>query len=228
VRSFGNFEDTLSRDYTRLTGLQFKYQNFTTPTHRVSGTKFQNLFMSRIGKQPVKIPNGVTVTVGKDNVVTVKGPKGELKQTIDRDITVEVKESEVIFERPTDQIRHRALHGLYRALIANLVKGVTEGYKKNLELVGVGYKASNQGNLLDLSLGFSHNIIFEVPKELKLATAQEKGQNPTISLEGVDKQLIGQVAAKIRGLRKPEPYKGKGVKYAGEVIRRKAGKAAGK
>ena len=184
--------------------------------------------MSRIGKQPVKIPNGVTVTVGKDNVVTVKGPKGELNQPIDRDIKVEVKDSEVIFERPTDQIRHRALHGLYRALIANLVKGVTEGYKKNLELVGVGYKASNQGNLLDLSLGFSHNIIFEVPKELKLATAQEKGQNPTISLEGVDKQLIGQVAAKIRGLRKPEPYKGKGVKYAGEVIRRKAGKAAGK
>ncbi len=141
---------------------------------------------------------------------------------------MEVKDAEVIFERPTDQIRHRALHGLYRALIANLVKGVTEGYKKNLELVGVGYKASNQGNLLDLSLGYSHNIIFEIPKELKVATAQEKGQNPTISLEGIDKQLIGQVAAKIRSLRKPEPYKGKGVKYAGEVIRRKAGKAAGK
>jgi len=184
--------------------------------------------MSRIGKQPVKIPNGVTVTVGNDNVVSVKGPKGELKQTIDRDIKVEVKDGEVNLSRPTDQIRHRALHGLYRALISNLVKGVTEGYKKNLELVGVGYKASNQGNLLDLSLGYSHNIIFEVPKELKLVTAQEKGQNPTISLEGVDKQLIGQVAAKIRGLRKPEPYKGKGVKYVGEVIRRKAGKAAGK
>ena len=143
--------------------------------------------MSRIGKQPVKIPNGVTVTVGNDNVVTVKGPKGELKQTIDRDIKVEVKDGEVNLSRPTDQIRHRALHGLYRALISNLVKGVTEGYKKNLELVGVGYKASNQGNLLDLSLGYSHNIIFEVPKELKLVTAQEKGQNPTISLEGVDK-----------------------------------------
>ena len=184
--------------------------------------------MSRIGKQPVKVPNGVTITVGKDNVVTVKGPKGELKQTIDRDIKVEVKDGEVTFERPTDQIRHRALHGLYRSLISNLVKGVTDGYKKNLELVGVGYKASNQGNLLDLSLGFSHNIVFEVPKELKVATAQEKGQNPTISLEGVDKQLIGQVAAKIRGLRKPEPYKGKGVKYVGEVVRRKAGKAAGK
>jgi len=184
--------------------------------------------MSRIGKQPVKIPTGVTVSVGNDNVVTVKGPKGELKQAIDRDIKVEVKDGQVIFARPTDQIRHRALHGLYRALIANLVRGVTEGYKKSLELVGVGYKASNQGNLLDLSLGFSHNIIFEIPKELKLATAQEKGQNPTIFLEGVDKQLIGQVAAKIRGLRKPEPYKGKGVKYTGEVIRRKAGKAAGK
>jgi large subunit ribosomal protein L6 len=184
--------------------------------------------MSRIGKQPIKVPNGVTIAVGNDNVVTVKGPKGELKQAIDRDIKVEVKDGEVNFSRPTDQIRHRALHGLYRALIANLVKGVTDGYKKNLELVGVGYKASNQGNLLDLSLGFSHNIIFEVPKELKLATAQEKGQNPTISLEGSDKQLIGQVAAKIRSLRKPEPYKGKGVKYVGEVIRRKAGKAAGK
>ena len=184
--------------------------------------------MSRIGKQPVKIPSGVTITVGNDNVVTVKGPKGELKQTIDRDIKVEVKDGEVNLSRPTDQIRHRALHGLYRALISNLVKGVTDGYKKNLELVGVGYKASNQGNLLDLSLGYSHNIIFEIPKELKLATAQEKGQNPTISLEGTDKQLIGQVAAKIRSLRKPEPYKGKGVKYVGEVIRRKAGKAAGK
>jgi large subunit ribosomal protein L6 len=184
--------------------------------------------MSRIGKKPVVIPQGVTVTVGSDNVVTVKGPKGELKQTIDRDITVEVKDGQVEFARPTDQIRHRAMHGLYRSLISNLVKGVTEGYKKNLELVGVGYKASNQGNLLDLSLGFSHNIIFEVPKELKLATAQEKGQNPMISLEGIDKQLLGQVAAKIRGLRKPEPYKGKGVKYVGEYIRRKAGKAAGK
>ncbi len=184
--------------------------------------------MSRIGKQPVVIPQGVTITVGNDNVVTVKGPKGELKQPIDRDIKVEVKDGQLVLERPTDQIRHRAMHGLYRSLISNLVKGVTEGYKKNLELVGVGYKASNQGNLLDLSLGYSHNIVFEIPKELKVATEQLKGQNPTISLEGIDKQLIGQVAAKIRGLRKPEPYKGKGVKYAGEVIRRKAGKAAGK
>ena len=141
-----------------------------------------------------------------------------MKQTIDRDIKVEVKDGQVEITRPTDQIRHRALHGLYRSLIANMVKGVTEGYKKNLELVGVGYKAANQGNLLDLALGYSHNIIFEIPKELKVTTAQEKGENPKIFLEGIDKQLLGQVAAKIRGLRKPEPYKGKGVKYIGEVI----------
>ena len=184
--------------------------------------------MSRIGRKPITVPNGVTITVGNDNVVVVKGPKGELKQTIDRDITVEVKDGLVSFNRPTDQIRHRALHGLYRALIANMVKGVTEGYKKNLELIGVGFKASNQGNVIDLSLGYSHNIIFEVPKEFKVATATEKGQNPTISLEGIDRQLLGQVAAKLRGLRKPEPYKGKGVRYVGEVVRKKAGKAAGK
>jgi large subunit ribosomal protein L6 len=184
--------------------------------------------MSRIGKQPVVVPAGVTVTVGSDNVITVKGPKGELKQAIDRDITVELKDSSVLINRPTDQIRHRALHGLYRSIVSNLVKGVTEGYKKDMELVGVGFKASNQGNLLDLSLGFSHNIIFVVPKELKVTTLTEKGQNPKIFLEGIDKQLIGQVAAKIRGLRKPEPYKGKGVRYIGEVVRKKAGKAAGK
>jgi large subunit ribosomal protein L6 len=184
--------------------------------------------MSRIGKQPVVVPAGVTITVGAGNVLTVKGPKGELKQEIDRDIAIEIKDKQVLFTRPTDQIRHRAMHGLYRALVDNMVKGVTEGFKKNLELVGVGFKASNQGNLLDLSLGFSHNIVFEVPKELSVKTAQEKGDNPKIFLEGIDKQLIGQVAAKLRGLRKPEPYKGKGVKYVGEVIRRKAGKAAGK
>jgi len=184
--------------------------------------------MSRIGRKAVTVPSGVTVSVENDNVISVKGPKGELKQSIDRDITVEVKDGHVSFKRPTDQIRHRALHGLYRALIANMVRGVTEGYKKNLELVGVGFKASNQGNVLDLSLGFSHNIVFEVPKELKVATAQEKGQNPTISLEGIDRQLLGQVAAKIRSLRKPEPYKGKGVRYVGEAVRKKAGKAAGK
>ena len=184
--------------------------------------------MSRIGKAPVTVPSGVTVTVGSDNVITVKGPKGELKQPIDRDIKVEVKDGEITFTRPTDQIRHRALHGLSRALIANLVKGVTDGYTRKLELIGVGFKAANSGNVLDLALGYSHNIIFEVPKELKVATAQEKGQNPTITLEGTDRQLIGQVAAKIRSLRKPEPYKGKGVRYAGEVVRKKAGKAAGK
>lgn len=184
--------------------------------------------MSRIGKQIVTVPTGVTVTVGKDNVVTVKGPKGELKETVDRDIKVEVKDGQITVGRPTDQIRHRAMHGLYRALIANQVKGVTEGYSKKLELIGVGFKAASQGNVLDLALGYSHNIIFEVPKELKVATAQEKGQNPIISLEGIDKQLLGQVAAKLRSLRKPEPYKGKGVRYVGEVVRKKAGKAAGK
>ena len=184
--------------------------------------------MSRKGKKPVAIPKGVTVTVGSDNVIIVKGPKGELKQAIDRDITVEVKAEEVVFNRPTDQIRHRAMHGLYRALVGNLVKGVTDGYKKDLELVGVGFKAANQGNILDLALGYSHNIIFEVPKELTVATATEKGKNPTISLTGIDKQLLGQVAAKLRSLRKPEPYKGKGVKYSDEILRRKAGKAAGK
>lgn len=183
--------------------------------------------MSRIGKKPVSIPKGVTVTV-KDSVVTVKGPKGELSQEIDRDITIEITETELIVSRPTEQIRHRAMHGLYRSLIANLVKGVTDGYKKDLELVGVGFKASNQGNILDLALGYSHNIIFEVPKEIKVATTTEKGQNPKIFLEGSDKQLIGAVAAKLRSLRKPEPYKGKGVKYADEIVRRKAGKAAGK
>jgi large subunit ribosomal protein L6 len=184
--------------------------------------------MSRIGKQPVTVPSGVTVSVGNDNVVTVKGPKGELKQPIDRDIKVEVKDGNINITRPTDQIRHRALHGLSRALVANLVKGVTDGYTKKLELIGVGFKAANQGNVLDLALGYSHNIIFEIPKELKVATEQLKGQNPTISLEGIDRQLIGQVAAKIRSLRKPEPYKGKGVRYSGEVVRKKAGKAAGK
>ena len=184
--------------------------------------------MSRIGKQLITIPAGVTITVGNDNIVTVKGPKGELKQAIDRDIKVEVKDGQASVVRPTDQIRHRALHGLYRALINNLVKGVTEGYSKKLELIGVGFKAASQGNVVDLALGYSHNIIFEVPKELKVATEQLKGQNPIITLEGIDKQLIGQVAAKLRSLRKPEPYKGKGVRYVGEVVRKKAGKAAGK
>ena len=184
--------------------------------------------MSRIGKQPVVVPAGVTITVDAENVLTVKGPKGQLSQAIDRDITVTVNEGNITFTRPTDQIRHRAMHGLYRSLVSNMVKGVTEGYKKELELVGVGFKAANSGNLLDLALGYSHNIIIEIPSELKVSTTNEKGQNPKVFLEGIDKQLIGQVAAKLRSLRKPEPYKGKGVKYAGEILRRKAGKSAGK
>ena len=184
--------------------------------------------MSRIGKKPITVPSGVTVTVGKDNVISVKGPKGELKESIDRDILVELTDNVITIGRPTDQIRHRAMHGLYRSLVSNMVKGVTEGYKKDMELVGVGYKAANQGNILDLALGYSHNIIFEIPKELKVTTAKEKGKNPIISLESIDKQLLGQVCAKIRSLRKPEPYKGKGVKFVGEVLRRKAGKSAGK
>ena len=184
--------------------------------------------MSRIGKKPVEFPTGVSIVIGTDNVVTVKGPKGELHQAIDRDIQLVVKDGSVELLRPTDQIRHKAMHGLYRSLVNNMVKGVTEGYVRQLELVGVGFKAASTGNMLDLALGYSHNIIFEIPKELKIATSQEKGQNPIITLEGVDKQLIGQVCAKIRGLRKPEPYKGKGVKFKGEVLRRKAGKSAGK
>lgn len=184
--------------------------------------------MSRIGKKPIALPANVSINIGKENVVSVKGPKGELKQVINRDIKIEVKDGVANVMRPTDQIRHRALHGLYRALINNMVKGVTEGFSKKLELVGVGFKASNQGNILDLSLGYSHNIVFEIPKELKVTTAQEKGQNPMITLEGIDHQLLGQVAAKIRSLRKPEPYKGKGVRYSNEVVRKKAGKAAGK
>ena len=184
--------------------------------------------MSRIGKKPVEIPAGVTVSLSADNTITVKGPKGTLTQAVDRDIVVEITENQMELKRPTDQIRHRAMHGLYRSLVSNMVKGVTEGYKRDLELVGVGYKAVNTGNTLDLALGYSHNIIFEVPSEMKVSTLTEKGQNPKIFLEGIDKQLIGQVAAKLRSLRKPEPYKGKGVKYAGEILRRKAGKSAGK
>ena len=182
--------------------------------------------MSRIGKKAISVPEGVTITVGKDNVITVKGKKGELKQAIDRDITVDVKDGQVSFNRPTDQIRHRALHGLYRALVANMVKGVTDGYERKLELIGVGYKAQAQGQILELSLGFSHNVLFELPPEITVTTVTERGANPKIILKSFDKQLLGQVAAKIRSLRKPEPYKGKGVKYQGEYIRRKAGKAA--
>ncbi|MBA3828885.1 MAG: 50S ribosomal protein L6 [Taibaiella sp.] len=184
--------------------------------------------MSRIGKKPVTMAKGVTATVTPTNEIVLKGPKGELKQAIDRDIKIVIENDQIVIERPTDQIRHRALHGLYRALIANMMVGVTEGFKRELELVGVGYRATVQGQQIDLALGFSHNIIVDLPKEIKASAIAEKGQNPRIVLESLDKQLLGQVAAKIRGLRKPEPYKGKGVRYAGEVVRRKAGKSAGK
>ncbi len=184
--------------------------------------------MSRIGKKPVVLANGVTATVNAANELTVKGPKGELKQAIDRDITIKVENGELVVERPTDQIRHRALHGLYRSLIANMVTGVTTGFKKELELVGVGYRAAVNGQQIDLALGFSHNIIMDLPKEIKANAIAEKGQNPRIILESIDKQLLGQVAAKLRSLRKPEPYKGKGVRYSDEIVRRKAGKSAGK
>jgi large subunit ribosomal protein L6 len=184
--------------------------------------------MSRIGKKPITVLSGVTVTVSPANEITVKGPKGELKETLDRDIKVEVVNNEILVTRPTDQIRHRALHGLYRSLVSNMVVGVTTGFKKDLELVGVGYRAVVTGQQIDMALGFSHNIIFDLPKEIKASATAEKGKNPMISLESIDKQLLGQVAAKIRSLRKPEPYKGKGVRYSDEIVRRKAGKAAGK
>ena len=184
--------------------------------------------MSRIGKKPIAVPSGVTITVSPANEITVKGPKGELKETLDRDIKVEVVDNEILVTRPTDQIRHRALHGLYRSLVSNMVAGVTTGFKKDLELVGVGYRAAVSGQQIDMALGFSHNIIFDLPKEIKASATAEKGKNPVISLESIDKQLLGQVAAKIRSLRKPEPYIGKGVRYSDEVVRRKAGKAAGK
>lgn len=184
--------------------------------------------MSRIGKMPIDVPAGVTISVGSGNVVTVKGKNGELSQKIDRDLTVKQEDGQVIVERPTDQLRHKAMHGLYRSLIANMVEGVTNGYTKELELVGVGYRASNRGNLLELQLGYSHPIYFMVPNEVKVETKMEKGKPPLVSLQSIDKQLIGQVAAKIRAFRKPEPYKGKGVRFKGEVLRRKAGKTAAK
>ncbi len=182
--------------------------------------------MSRIGKLPIDVPKGVTVTISNDNVVTVKGPKGELTQKVKSEITVKQEEEKIVLERATEEKSHKALHGLYRSLINNMIIGVSEGYKTVQELVGVGYKASNVGQLLEMSLGFSHNIFFELPKEIKVETLTERGKNPLIILESHDKQLIGQAAAKIRSLRKPEPYKGKGVRFQGEVIRRKAGKAA--
>lgn len=184
--------------------------------------------MSRIGKAPITIPNKVTVTVDKANVVTVKGPLGELTQTVDPDITVEVTEGVLNVSRPTDQKRHKALHGLTRALLNNMVNGVSVGYTVNQELVGVGYRVSNQGQNVEFSLGFSHTIMFQLPKEVTVETKSERGSNPQIILKSFDKQLIGQVAAKIRSFRKPEPYKGKGIRFVGEQLRRKAGKSAGK
>jgi large subunit ribosomal protein L6 len=184
--------------------------------------------MSRIGKAPINIPSGVTITVDNNNLVTVKGPKGELTQLVDKDITISQEEGVLTVKRPTDQKRHRALHGLYRSLINNMVIGVTEGYKLQQELVGVGYRATNQGQTLDLVLGYSHHYVLHLPQEIKVTTSSEKGQTPKIILESIDKQLIGQVAAKIRSLRAPEPYKGKGIKFVGEVLRRKAGKSASK
>ncbi|MEW7292335.1 50S ribosomal protein L6 [Aquimarina sp. 2304DJ70-9] len=180
--------------------------------------------MSRIGKNPVTIPSGVTVEV-TGNVVTVKGKLGELSQEIDS-IQVKVEEGQVVLERPSDAKDHKAKHGLYRALIQNMVVGVSEGFTKELELVGVGYRASNQGQKLDLALGFSHNIVLDLAPEVKVETISEKGKNPIVKLTSYDKQLVGQIAAKIRGFRKPEPYKGKGIKFVGEQLRRKAGKSA--
>lgn len=183
--------------------------------------------MSRIGKLPVNIPAGVTISVN-NGVVTVKGPKGELKQEINPNITVEIEGNVCNVTRPNDEKENRAMHGLYRALINNMVIGVSEGYKKTLELVGVGYRASNNGQVLELSLGYTHAIYLGLAPEIKVQTISERNQNPLIVLESCDKQLLGQVCAKIRSFRKPEPYKGKGVKFQGEVVRRKAGKTAGK
>ena len=186
--------------------------------------------MSRIGKLPINIPAGVTVDV-KDNVVTVKGPKGELSQTVNPAISVSLEEGQITFaineNSDVDQKQKQAFHGLYRALVTNMVVGVSEGYKKEMELVGVGYRVSNQGNLIEFSLGFTHSIFLQVPAEIKVETKSERNKNPYISLESCDKQLLGMVCAKIRSFRMPEPYKGKGILYIGEQIRRKSGKAAG-
>lgn len=182
--------------------------------------------MSRIGKAPIALPAGVTVNV-QGNVVTVKGPKGELSEKINPDLTVTVEDGFIHVARPTDERDHRAQHGLARALINNMVEGVTNGYKKEMELVGVGYRANAEGQVLELSLGFSHAIFIKLPKEIKVETKSERNKNPLILLESADKQLLGQVCAKIRSLRKPEPYKGKGIKFVGEIIRRKSGKSAG-
>ncbi len=183
--------------------------------------------MSRIGKLPIILPAGTTISVS-GNVIKTKGPKGELSQVIDPDMIVEVDGSQVLVKRPTEQKRHKSMHGLYRTIISNMVTGVTSGYERKLEMIGVGYKCDAKGQNLELSLGFSHLIVVHLPKEISVATETVKGKNPTITLNGVDKQLIGHIAAKIRSLRTPEPYKGKGIRFVGEVVRRKAGKAAGK
>ncbi len=183
--------------------------------------------MSRIGNKPISIPSGVEVNID-NNLVSVKGPKGTLHQKVDDDIKLSMEEGKLTFERPTEQKRHKSMHGLYRALINNMVVGVSEGYKKQLELVGVGYKAITKGSLLELNLGYSHNIFFQIPEEVKVTAETQKGKNPLVTLESIDKQLIGQVSAKIRSLRTVEPYKGKGIKFVGEQIRRKAGKTASK
>ena len=183
--------------------------------------------MSRIGKHPISIPAGVTVSV-KDGVVTVKGAKGELTQSVDARIEVAVEDAQVVVRRNSDDRQERSLHGLYRALINNMIIGVSEGFTKTLELVGVGYRASNQGQILELSLGFTHNIFLQLPKEINLETKTERNKNPLIILSSADKQLLGQVCSKIRSFRMPEPYKGKGIRFEGEVIRRKSGKSAGK
>lgn len=183
--------------------------------------------MSRIGKSPISVPSGVEIKVEK-GLVTVKGPKGELTQDIDPVITVEVDGDTVNVTRHTELKPHKAKHGLYRSLVANMIQGVSEGFKTQQELVGVGYRAANQGQKLELSLGFSHNIVFEIPEEVKVTTESERGKNPIVTFESHDKQLIGHVAAKLRSLRKPEPYKGKGIRFVGEHIRRKAGKSAAK
>lgn len=183
--------------------------------------------MSRIGKAPINLPEGVSITIDK-NVVNVKGPKGELSQQIDPDITCKVEDGVVTVERPTEQKRHKSLHGLYRSLVNNMVEGVSNGFKKEMELVGVGYKAAVQNNVLELNLGYSHSIYFAVPEEIKVSAETEKGKNPKVTVEGIDKQLVGQISAKIKALRKVEPYKGKGIRFVGEQIRRKAGKTAAK
>jgi large subunit ribosomal protein L6 len=182
--------------------------------------------MSRIGNLPVNLPGGVTLTVNDANVVSVKGPLGELIQEVDKDLKIEVVDNHVIVSRPSESKNHKSLHGLYRALIANMVEGVSKGYKKELELVGVGYRAEAKGQNLELSLGYSHDIIMQLPNEVKVETKTERRSNPVITLTCIDKQLIGHVAAKIRSLRPPEPYKGKGIKFVGEQLRRKAGKSA--